>query len=77
MMSFLNNLPLVKDLANLVEILLVLNILLMGIIILLGYRLSASRARIQQLESEINETIGETISDASPDQPVIHRRTRR
>lgn len=77
MSDFLTNIPLIKSLTELVEWLLLLNVLLTGAVILLAFRATHYKRQAEELESELNEAIGMTISRETPDQPVPRKRAKR
>ena len=74
MTEFLSNIPLISSLANLVEWLLLLNVVLTGAVILLAFRLSHYKHQAEDLQDELNAQIRNTISQATPEQPVSRRR---
>lgn len=74
---FIANIPIVRDLATLVEILLLLNVVLTGAVILLAFRASRYKAEAEELEARLNETIGSTIAEHTPEQTVPRRQGRR
>lgn len=76
-MSYLTNIPLISNLSHLVEWLLLFNVLLTGAVILLAFRAAHYKQRAEDLESELRDSIRETISRESPDQPVVRRRVPR
>lgn len=76
MNDFLSHIPLIKNLTDLVEWLLLLNAVLTGAVILLAFRATAYKQRAEELESELNEAIGDTITRESKEQPVTFRRSR-
>lgn len=77
MKDFLTKIPVVNDLTYLVEWLLVLNVMLTGVVILLAFRAAHYKHKAEELEAELNEAIGNTITEVTLDQPVSHRRGRR
>jgi len=70
MMQFLTHVPLIHDLTQLVIWLLLMNVVLTGAVILLAFRAGQYKARAEELEAELHETIGTTVNMELPDEPV-------
>lgn len=74
MSEILSNIPLISELAGLVEWLLLLNIVLTGMVILLGFRVMQYKQRADDLESELNATLRKTIDTELTQQPLPRKR---
>ncbi len=77
MKEFLTKIPIINNLTNIVEWLFLFNVLLTGAVILFAFRALHYKHRADELEAELNEAIGKTISEATSEHPVPHRRARR
>lgn len=77
MNDFLNNIPLIRNLTGLVELLLLVNVLLTGAVILLAFRASQYKRDAEELENRLNETIGSTVAEITPPESVPYRKARR
>lgn len=73
MSQFLANIPLIRELTTLVEILLFLNVILTGGVILLAFRASRYKAEAEDLESRLNEAIGTTVDQHTPTRDVTKK----
>lgn len=71
MNEYLNALPVVDELSNLVRWLLVVNVLLTGGVILFAFRAAMYKERIEELEAELGASVGDALSSPlSDDQPI-------
>lgn len=74
MSEILSNIPLISELAGLVEWLLLLNVILTGMVILLGFRVMQYKQRADDLESELNATLRKIIDAEMTQQPLPRKR---
>lgn len=77
MNDYITNIPLIQNLSQLVEWLLLINVVLIGAVILLAFRISQYKQQAEELELQLHEAIGQTIAQHSPEETVPHRRARR
>jgi len=73
MNTYLTEFPQVVEILNLVEWLLLINVVLTGAVILLAFRASHYKHRVDELEAEIKTAIRTTIDAEIRDQPVKRR----
>ena len=74
MKGIVSRIPVIGELGHLVEWLLVFNIILIGAVILLAFRLAQYKHRVEDLEDELNNQIRSSIMESTPEQPVSRRR---
>jgi hypothetical protein len=77
MSDFLTNIPLIRNLTELVEWLLLLNVVLTGAVILLAFRATHYKKQAEELEVQLHEAIGATIAEHIPEENVPHKRAAR
>ena len=78
MTEYLNSIPVLDELSNLVKWLLLVNVLLTGMVILFAFRAALYKERIDELESEIAESVSDALhSPLSDDRPIPSMRPRR
>lgn len=78
MTEYLNSIPVLDDLSNLVKWLLVVNVLLTGTTILFAFRAALYKERVDELEREIAQSVSDALSaPLSDDRPIstIRQRT--
>jgi len=73
MNTYLTEFPQVVEILNLVEWLLLINVVLTGAVILLAFRASHYKHRVDELEAEIKATIRTTIDAEIREQPAKRR----
>ena len=67
MNDFVSNIPLIGDLTTLVKVLLIFNALLIGGVILLGFRAIQYKKQVDELSEEINRSVNDALeSEAAP-----------
>ncbi len=77
MNDYLTKIPLIQGLTDLVVWLLLFNALLIGGVILFASRATQYKLKAEELESQLNDAIGATITRESPEPPPINRRATR
>lgn len=77
MNDFLSNIPLIRNLTSLIELLLLVNVLLTGAVILLAFRAAQYKREAEDLENRLNQTIGSTVAEITPPETVPYRKARR
>lgn len=78
MTEYLNSIPVVDDLSNLVKWLLLVNVLLTGATILFAFRAELYKERVEELEAEIAKSVSDALdAPLSDDRPISTTRQRR
>jgi len=65
MTEYLNSIPVMDDLSNLVKWLLVVNVLLTGGVILFAFRAAMYKERVEELEAELAKSVTDVMSEPS------------
>ncbi|MGI8906254.1 MAG: hypothetical protein ACR2IE_07170 [Candidatus Sumerlaeaceae bacterium] len=78
MTEYLNSIPVLDDLSNLVKWLLLVNVLLTGATILFAFRAALYKERVEELETEIAQSVNDALSaPLSDDRPISTTRQKR
>lgn len=75
MTEYLNSIPVLDSLSNLVRGLLFVNVLLTGGVILFAYRAAIYKDRIEELEAQLGQSVNDALATPlTDDRPIINRR---